>query len=73
MVGREEGSGRAKNRLQKEENLLSKCIWPLISHPTPAASAFEGEHFFIFFSETLKEVRVFGVDSGPVSINILII
>lgn len=36
----------------------------------PAASAFEGEHIFF---ETLKEVRVFGVDSGPVSINILII
>ena len=34
MVATEKGSDSNKNRLQKEENLLSKCIWPLTLHPT---------------------------------------
>lgn len=47
MVGAEEGSGRNKNRLQKEENLLSKCIWPLTSHPTPQPPPLKASIFFL--------------------------
>lgn len=40
------GSDSNKNRLQKEENLLSKCIWPPTLHPTPWPPSLKPSIFF---------------------------